>query len=76
MTDILTRFHTCRWPIGDPRSPDFRFCEVVTQPGKSYCARHAAIAYQPHPTAPSLLETDDRPWASRPGRLEMTWRRV
>ncbi|MGE4352395.1 MAG: GcrA family cell cycle regulator, partial [Bdellovibrionales bacterium] len=38
--------HHCRWPIGDPRSPDFRFCGCETQEGLPYCAHHARIAYQ------------------------------
>lgn len=37
--------HTCRWPIGDPREPDFHFCGAPALPGKPYCAEHAAIAY-------------------------------
>jgi len=36
----------CRWPIGDPRSPDFRFCGCETQEGLPYCTHHARIAYQ------------------------------
>ena len=38
--------HHCRWPIGDPRSPDFRFCGCETQEGLPYCTHHARIAYQ------------------------------
>jgi len=38
--------HHCRWPIGDPRSPDFRFCGCDTQEGLPYCTHHARIAYQ------------------------------
>jgi GcrA cell cycle regulator len=30
----------CRWPIGDPRTPEFRFCGVPTAPDRSYCAHH------------------------------------
>ena len=37
----------CRWPIGDPGRPDFRFCGGRTNAGIPYCAHHAAIAYQP-----------------------------
>lgn len=37
----------CKWPIGDPKSPDFHFCGKPTQLGMPYCAEHAAIAYQP-----------------------------
>ncbi len=36
----------CKWPIGDPRKPGFRFCGHAVQPGTSYCAYHAAQAYQ------------------------------
>lgn len=36
----------CRWPIGDPRSPDFRFCGCDTQESLPYCTHHARIAYQ------------------------------
>ena len=34
----------CRWPYGDPRHSDFRFCGnlAVEQP---YCERHRALAY-------------------------------
>jgi len=38
--------HHCRWPIGDPRSPDFRFCGCDALEGFPYCADHARIAYQ------------------------------
>lgn len=35
----------CRWPIGHPDKPDFRFCGEPAVPGRSYCAKHAAVAY-------------------------------
>ncbi len=37
----------CRWPIGDPRDADFHFCNDKRVLGKSYCAHHVAVAYQP-----------------------------
>ena len=37
----------CRWPIGDPRSKDFRFCGKPRLIGLPYCEYHAAEAYQP-----------------------------
>ncbi len=37
----------CRWPIGDPGRPDFRFCGARTNVGTPYCTHHASIAYQP-----------------------------
>jgi GcrA cell cycle regulator len=36
----------CRWPIGDPRSPDFRFCGCTAYEGLPYCIDHARMAYQ------------------------------
>ena len=36
----------CRWPVGDPRSPDFRFCGCNTYEGLPYCIDHARVAYQ------------------------------
>ena len=27
----------CRWPIGDPRAPDFGFCGQERLPGRPYC---------------------------------------
>jgi GcrA cell cycle regulator len=38
----------CRWPLGDPASPEFRYCGARMQIGLGpYCAYHARIAYQP-----------------------------
>lgn len=37
---------SCRWPIGDPSSPDFRFCGAPALPGESYCRACARKAYQ------------------------------
>ncbi|MCL2474148.1 MAG: GcrA family cell cycle regulator [Alphaproteobacteria bacterium] len=36
----------CRWPIGDPRSANFRFCGCISHEGLPYCSEHARIAYQ------------------------------
>ncbi|MEM8772039.1 MAG: GcrA family cell cycle regulator [Pseudomonadota bacterium] len=37
----------CKWPIGDPARDDFHFCGQSTLSGKSYCAYHARLAFQP-----------------------------
>jgi len=37
----------CRWPIGDPTTPEFRFCGGQSAPGVPYCDHHCQIAYQP-----------------------------
>ena len=39
----------CRWPIGDPKQPDFAFCGHKPHPGLPYCCHHARIAYQVRP---------------------------
>lgn len=36
----------CKWPIGDPQSPDFRFCGRKQFEGRPYCGNCCAIAYQ------------------------------
>jgi len=38
----------CKWPVGDPKNPDFHFCGKPALPGLPYCAEHAAMAYQPN----------------------------
>ena len=37
---LMLADHACRWPIGDPRAPGFRFCSARRLPGAPYCARH------------------------------------
>ena len=37
--------HTCRWPLGDPKDDNFRFCGKKVRIGQTYCDEHAAIAY-------------------------------
>ncbi len=36
----------CRWPLGDPTSPEFRYCGSPVASGP-YCAHHGRLAYQP-----------------------------
>jgi GcrA cell cycle regulator len=38
---------TCKWPIGDPATPDFWFCGLPVQQGKPYCEAHVGVAFQP-----------------------------
>ncbi len=38
----------CRWPLGDPTQPEFRYCGGRKNAGEGpYCTYHARIAYQP-----------------------------
>jgi len=36
---------SCRWPLGDPKDPNFCFCGKTVAPGKVYCEEHCAVAY-------------------------------
>ena len=49
---------TCRWPIGDPGTPEFFFCGGNTLTGLPYCAYHSRIAFQP----PGERRRDRRPF--------------
>ncbi|MBV8567878.1 MAG: GcrA cell cycle regulator [Methylobacteriaceae bacterium] len=37
----------CRWPMGDPAQPEFRYCGAKAPSGAPYCDGHRRIAYQP-----------------------------
>lgn len=39
------RISPCCWPIGEPGTRDFRFCDDATLPNKPYCEPHAQLAY-------------------------------
>lgn len=44
LIDLTERM--CKWPIGDPKEPDFTFCGRGIRVGTPYCPDHAAMAYQ------------------------------
>lgn len=39
------RVITCCWPMGEPGTSNFRFCDAESVPGKPYCTEHAQLAY-------------------------------
>lgn len=47
VTIMDLRESMCRWPMGDPTKPEFRFCGARSIMGLPYCTHHARIAYQP-----------------------------
>ena len=47
VTIMELRESMCRWPLGDPATPEFRYCGSKSPVGDTYCAAHARIAYQP-----------------------------
>jgi GcrA cell cycle regulator len=36
---------SCCWPIGEPGTKGFRFCDDISVPSKPYCDEHARLAY-------------------------------
>jgi GcrA cell cycle regulator len=50
----------CRWPLGDPASPDFRYCGSPVSSGP-YCAHHCGLAYQPVQDRRRDRDRDRRP---------------
>lgn len=47
VTIMELRENMCRWPMGDPTTPEFRFCGGKATVGTPYCAHHCRVAYQP-----------------------------
>lgn len=41
----LGRVIQCCWPIGEPGTRGFRWCDDPSKPGKPYCDEHAKLAY-------------------------------
>ena len=39
------RLVACCWPIGEPGTREFHFCDAESEPGKPYCEEHARRAY-------------------------------
>lgn len=39
------RVVTCCWPIGEPGTAEFHFCDVPSEPGRPYCEEHVKVAY-------------------------------
>ena len=42
---VSSRLSTCCWPIGEPGTKSFRFCDLDATQGKPYCTAHASLAY-------------------------------
>ena len=39
------RVSACCWPLGEPGTQSFRFCDEASEPGKPYCSEHVRLAY-------------------------------
>lgn len=51
--------YRCRWPLGDPQKPDFRYCAADRVPGLSYCLHHAKRAFPKVAEATKEKEAED-----------------
>lgn len=49
----------CKFPVGDPRTPDFGFCAQPRVPGKTYCIDCCQRAYKPIAVKTHEKETVD-----------------
>jgi GcrA cell cycle regulator len=45
LTLLQLNEQTCKWPIGDPLTPDFFFCGRPHDEGRPYCEFHSRRAY-------------------------------
>jgi len=36
----------CSWPLGEPGTRAFRFCDAPTEAGRPYCPEHCGVAYR------------------------------
>lgn len=45
VTPRVGRSVACCWPIGEPGTKSFCFCDATAAAGKPYCFEHAQIAY-------------------------------
>jgi GcrA cell cycle regulator len=45
LTLLQLNEQTCKWPIGDPLTPDFFFCGGHAEENKPYCEFHSRRAY-------------------------------
>ena len=61
--------HHCRYPIGDPKTKEFRFCGAPRLDGKPYCMRCLEIAsslhmkgYDGQADSAATVTADAHPW--------------
>lgn len=58
VTFAQLELHHCRWPLGDPRQLDFRFCGCTRVPGKPYCETHNIKAGKMYEGGPAPVRSD------------------
>ena len=58
----------CRWPLGDPLNEDFAYCGLPPARGRTYCAGHCRLAYQPPKGSRESRRAGAAPRTPRRGR--------
>ena len=64
VTIVDLRENMCKWPLGDPSSPEFRYCGSPAHGSTPYCTHHGKVAYQPAQDR-RARERDRRPLLAR-----------
>ena len=64
----------CCWPIGEPRTKTFRFCDGTSIPGKPYCEEHSKRAYV-RAGPPGLRRLTGNPHEAAAARLSVAGRK-
>ena len=59
----------CRWPLGDPTTPEFRYCGIQSNGQGPYCSHHGRMAYQPAQDRRRDRERDRRAIAMRSSNI-------
>lgn len=54
--------HTCKFPIGDPLTPDFFFCGADKESENPYCAAHCRRAFNSEATRKSYKAATAKTW--------------
>jgi GcrA cell cycle regulator len=63
--------HCCSWPIGEPRTKEFRYCGAPALAGKSYCPVHheMAVVRVVRARTPAELAADEARRVAAHGRM-------
>lgn len=52
----------CRWPLGNPLTPDFAFCGGDCSVGRPYCPAHASVAFVAGKGLKAAINSIARAW--------------
>ncbi len=58
LSDRSAEGKPCKWPVGDPMSHTFRFCNMRHENPGSYCEGHRRLAYKPGSQRPVAMQRE------------------